>query len=305
MKIWKILNRRVIFNRFYTEKRYGLDNGILISGTGRSGTTWLAEILSKSLNYRLIFEPFHPKRVKMFRHIPYKVYLPPDFKSEKYYNIFKQILSGEVQNSWINRDNHINKSSGRIIKTIRASLFLKWLRNNFPKYPIIYILRHPCAVVASRLRLNWEPILINNIHEYESLISNHLDKYIDLINDTKTILEKTTCIWCIENLVVLNTMQPDDFLITTYENLVANPNNEVKRIFNYIEKDSINNIDDIIINKVSITARKDSAILKNKDPLKEWKTNLSEKEVETILEIVRNFNLDFLYDESFKPKLNF
>lgn len=53
--------------------------------------------------------------------------------------------------------------------------FLKWLRIRFPKVPLLFILRHPCAVVLSRKELGWpadsdlEPFL-----QQESLIEDFL-----------------------------------------------------------------------------------------------------------------------------------
>ena len=40
------------------------------------------------------------------------------------------------------------------MKIIRGNLLLAWLVRNF-EFPVLYLLRHPCAVVASRLRWNW------------------------------------------------------------------------------------------------------------------------------------------------------
>ena len=40
-------------------------NVVFISGVGRSGTTWLTELINYNHRYRILFEPFHNKKVKI------------------------------------------------------------------------------------------------------------------------------------------------------------------------------------------------------------------------------------------------
>lgn len=121
------------------ENNHDLSITILVEGTGRSGITWLAEMLADYFHYRLIFEPFKPEKVKLFQHFSHKEYISPDYKNQEFFRIFKKILSGNVSNNWVNRDNRVFKADGRVVKSIRSSFFLKWLKNNFPCIPIVYI----------------------------------------------------------------------------------------------------------------------------------------------------------------------
>jgi len=44
---------------------------VFVAGTGRSGTTWLAQLLNANDQFRLIVEPFHPEfGVRVTRNLP-------------------------------------------------------------------------------------------------------------------------------------------------------------------------------------------------------------------------------------------
>ncbi|MFX0072594.1 MAG: sulfotransferase [Candidatus Hermodarchaeota archaeon] len=300
-KISKILNKKRIYSLIYFEKNHSLDNTILVAGTGRSGTTWLAEILTNFIKYRIIFEPFNPRKVKICKDLLNKQYLPPEVKNDEYFALFNKILAGKIRDLWVNQDNRIFRPQGRIIKTIRASLFLKWLKINFPTIPIIYILRHPCAVVESRLRLNWETIDVDIFLKQENLVKDLLYPFKNILSKAKTQIERNTCIWCVENLVAMNTMEPKDWCVISYENLYQNPEMELKKINDYLAIDTqITN--NLFKNNISLTINKDSALLKKKNPIEAWKDKLSEDNINKILGIVEEFSLNTIYDKQFFPK---
>jgi len=300
-KIGKILNKRILLSNIYFEKNHDLNKAIIVAGTGRSGTTWLAEILMNILKFRLIFEPFNPRKVKLCKDLPNKLYIPPNEINKEYLKIFEQILSGRIRNPWINQDNRVFRPKGRIIKTIRANLFLGFLSNNFPTIPIVFILRHPCGVVLSRNTKGWGTEDLEIILKQEILIKDFLDPYLDIINNAKTVFQKMACIWCIETLVPLKIMKPDNWIVTTYEDLVLNPEITITKILKYCK---INfQIDEYSIkSSPSLTVERSSAIIEKENPLTVWKKALTQNEIKEILDTVKAFSLDWLYDEGIIPK---
>jgi len=294
---------RAIFSKLYIDRNHDLNNTIIVAGTGRSGTTWLAHILEKYLHYRIIFEPFHPLKFKKFNKYEYKKYLQPEDNNTELNSVIYQILTGRIRNKGID---HLNRSfmpKGRIVKIIRANYFLKWIRNNFPEVPIIYILRHPCAVVNSWVKLGWGTVDWKSLLSQELLLNDFFEPYLNVFNKADTSIKQNACIWCAEQLVPLNTMNYKDWIVITYEDLCQNAKNEIEKIFNYINIDKkINTLNAQRI--IPTTVRKDSAILKKKDPLKTWQWELSRNEIEQILEIVKNFSLDIIYNSSIIPHKN-
>lgn len=299
-----LFNKRQLYKRFFYESNHNLRNTLIIDGVGRSGTTWLAELLADILHYRQIFEPFRPDKVEIFSKFKYKEYIPPTYKSDEYINIFNRILSGEIRNKWIDQDNRVFKSHGRIIKSIRASFFLKWIKNNFPEIPIIFMFRHPCAVTNSRKKLGWSENELELLLKQEKLVRDHLDPYLNIIKEAKTLVQKNACIWCIQNLIALNTMESDDWLIVTYEHLFMNPKNEIYKILKFIGYDKEFNFSKVK-NRHSLQTLKHSDIVTHSNPLEAWKTKLSKNEISAILSIVKAFSLDYIYDIETMPKKKF
>ena len=299
----KDITIRAIFSRLYVERNYDLNNTIIVAGTGRSGTTWLARILTKYLHYRIIFEPFYPSKVTEFNEFRYKMYMRPDVNNPELSSIVKKILTGHIRNRWID---HVNRSfipKGRIVKTIRANFFLKWIRNNFPEVPIIYILRHPCAVVHSWEKLGWGTVDWDSLFSQELLIKDHFEPYLNIFKKADTTIKQKACLWCAEQLVPLRTMSYKDWLVITYEDLCQDAKNEIGKIFNYIDVDKKPkglNAKGII----TTTVRKDSAIISKKDPLEAWQRELSKNQVDQILRVVKNFSLNTIYDASVTPHKN-
>jgi hypothetical protein len=157
-EIIKKLNRRVrreIFSRFYLDLGKE-DDFIFVSGSGRSGTTWFADALSQLFDYRLIFEPFwhlhiEVNGVKDFFHHRYI-----SVKNNNYNNHLRYVISGKYKNVRTNMHNRYGPYRGRVIKDICANLFIEKILQIFPQAPIVFIIRHPCAVVLSRLKKrNW------------------------------------------------------------------------------------------------------------------------------------------------------
>lgn len=300
----KKLNKRFLSKRIFFEKNHNLINTILVQGCGRSGTTWLGEVLAESLKYRLIFEPFRPDKINIFNKFVYKQYLPSDYKNERVYRIFEQIMSGRIKNTWIDNYNNFFIPKGRIVKSIRASLFLKWMRNNFPEIPIIMIIRHPCAVVSSRIKLGWDTAELDLMLKQKMLVNDHLSVFKDIIYSADTKIKQNTCLWCIENLIPLKTMEKKDWIVTFYENLVANFKSEIRKILNYINKFTEIKVK-AIKNRISAQANKYSAIFMDKSPLESWKKSLTPEQISEILTITKQFSLDYIYNDNLMPKIAF
>jgi hypothetical protein len=59
-----------------------------------------------------------------------------------------------------------------LIKEIRANLMLGYIHDHFQPR-IIHVLRHPCAVVASRTRLDWR-VNLGDLLQQEDLLEDEL-----------------------------------------------------------------------------------------------------------------------------------
>ena len=101
-----------------------VENSILLASSGRSGSTWISEVLVENGKLRFLFEPLHPQWVKEFAEFPPRISLNPDQPEAKGSEAISNILNGKIDNPWVDQHNKFKNSQGRLIKCIRANLLL-------------------------------------------------------------------------------------------------------------------------------------------------------------------------------------
>jgi hypothetical protein len=304
-KFWqRKLSRRavqLIGSRFYFNPRPDPQQSILVAGTARSGTTWLGDLIASQIPCRVLFEPFNPDLVPEYSSFHHFQYLQQDVKNQEFYEFAWSVFTGEIHNRWIDRQNERIFSKYRLIKEIRANLALKWIHDNFPEVSMVFIMRHPCAVVLSRMELGWATDDdIKTFLSQPDLIEDHLGSYMDTIHNAKTDEEKHAIIWCVSHLVPLMQFKPGELHITYYENLCTQPKIELPDVFNAIGLGKAVKVMDKI-NQPSQTTRSNSAVVKGTDKIISWKKKLTSVQITNILRIVEAFELSHIYNDSYLP----
>ena len=225
----------------------------------------------------------------------------PGAENPKFRAFAQKVFTGEIRNRWVDHYNERIFSKYRLIKAIRANLALKWLHENFPMVPIVFVIRHPCAVVLSRMKLNWatdddiEPFL-----NQPDLVDDYLFPFVDFIKNAVTAEEKHAIIWSVSNLVPQKQFETSDLCKVHYEDLCIQPENTLHTVFDFIgQQYSQSAIDQI--NQPSQTARGHSAIVVGRDKLSNWKDELSTSQIDKILRVVEAFGLSYLYGDSVLP----
>ena len=205
---------------------------VVIAGSGRSGTTWLAELVNHKGGYRRVFEPLHPGKVKAFEAFRSKQYLRPDDRREEYLGPVRRVLTGESKSRWFDRGGPLF-ARRRLVKEIRGNLLLGWISANFPGIPLILLLRNPHDVVSSRLALGWGDNLAETM-EQEDLVQDHLLPMEAEIRAASDPFERHLFLWCIDNYVPLRQLAPGDVHLCFYENLLADPGHELQSLFAFL-----------------------------------------------------------------------
>jgi hypothetical protein len=305
IRFWSgIVRRRIIQqigSRFYINPDADLDKSIVVAGTARSGTTWLGDLIASQVPCRILFEPFHPELVPEYRGFHYFQYMRPGTENPKFQGFAQKVFTGAIRNRWIDRQNERIFSHVRLVKEIRANLALKWLHDHFPEVSIVLLIRHPCAVVCSRMELGWATDLdIEPLLSQPELIEDHLLPYMDLIKNAKTMEEKHTIIWCVSNLVPLKQFNPGEVKIVYYENLCTQPENELPALFEFIGQTYTKSVIDII-NQPSQTTKVTSAVVRGIDKIESWKKKLRPSQIDSVLRTVEAFGMSHLYGESLSP----
>ena len=269
-------------------------NSVFLAGSGRSGTTWVSEIINYRNRYRLVFEPFHPGKVDICENFRLKQYLRPDDRREEYLGAARRVLTGRIRSSWTDRFNRKFVARRRLIKDIRANLLLGWMRENFPGMPIVLLLRHPCAVAASRLALGWRDNLSETM-EQEELVEDFLGPVETEIRAARNALERHVFSWCIDNYVPLRQFGPGEIHLAFYENFVVYPEDEIRRLFAFLSED----FDGCVYR----TLRRPSPLSrKGESPsLDAWRRCVTDSQLERVVEVLGLFGLDRVYGEGALP----
>jgi hypothetical protein len=285
--------------------RYVIDTGadhraaVFLAGTARSGTTWVSELINHRGEYRYVFEPFNHKKLPLVAPFGGRRYLRPEDPDPELLRIANLVLSGKIRSSWTERFNRRLIANRRLIKDVRANLFLKWLHTHFPGMPIVLVVRHPCAVAHSYAKHGWggavEPLLAQ-----ESLVQDYLRPYAPAIARAKDPFERAVFIWCVETLVALKQFKSSELHVVFYEQLIQRPELEIARLFSFLGRAHDASIMARFA-RPSLTARRDSAVRSGANQIDSWRDKIDPAQLRRTLEIVRQFGLDDLYSADAMP----
>lgn len=274
-------------------------DSVLVAGSGRGGTSWLAEAVSAAGGYRYVFEPFHPGKVRAARPFGYRRYLRPHEQRLDLLEPAGRILGGRVRGPWTGRFRRGFVHRRRLIKDIRANLFLAWLAQNFPGMPVVFVLRHPCAVAHSKTKLGWRSRLEEFLGQPD-LVEDFLAPVAEQMRAARTEFERHVFAWCVENRVPLAQLRRGQAHIVFYERLCESPEEELAKLFGYLDSGGVDRALRAL-RKPSSLSRAGSEILSGGSPSRGWVREVSEAEIRRAVEILALFGLDGIYGESPEP----
>ena len=296
-----------LWGKLYLEN-YKIQNTIMVCSSARGGSTWLAQIISSIPGYPLLWEPLHlgtsPSCVKYG--FKWGTYLKPDTEDEMKYNYIQDVLTGKNLSTELISSMYFNpiqflRFNGFVVKFTLANMMLPWILKNFP-IRCILLIRHPCAVVSSRLLHSaWDHVNIENFYiEPEVFIDfPHLKEIFESISTREELFAFS---WVMQTLIPLSCTIPHPWYLTTYEKLLMDAEAEVENIFDYLGEDLPPDANKML-KKPSKTTSKNAHVFNRNNPLSLWKENLSSKQIELILNIVNRSGIDF-YNKDLEPDLN-
>jgi hypothetical protein len=282
---------------------------IWLVGDGRSGTTWVSDLINHDKKYREMFEPFHPRLVHDMNFIVPHQYIRPGSLNEELKSISSSIFSGKFINERVDSGNHSHLYNGIIIKDIFANLLCYSVTLQFPKIKPVLLIRNPFAVAISKhKKKNWfwvtEPLDLLN---QKALHEDYLLPFEELIRKTsasKNYILNQILIWSIINYVPLRQFQPGKIHICFYENIYSEPSREISKIFHFVRGLRDNNqvsLNEEVIIRPSRVIGKESNLLTGTCPVSSWKNELAPQLIDDGLKILQHFCFDNLYDEKSMP----
>ena len=202
---------------------------ILLLGSGRSGTSWLCDLLASPFRYRLLFEPFHTAHVPDSE-LAADRYYSPDSVPPPAARFIHRALNDEINSPWIAQSSNRRFNMHRwrfwpkvnIVKEVRANLLIPALRALFgPDLPILVLIRHPGAVVESFLRVEFPWSFDVSTLMAQDGLQRDYGVPIDRLRPYITNLAGQLAVrWVIENSYLLRCAATLDLDIIFYEDLV-------------------------------------------------------------------------------------
>jgi hypothetical protein len=273
---------------------------IVIFGVARSGTTWLSQIIS-TVGYELSFEPIGSMNFAedyKVKHEP----IPPFYYLEKrdknaYKPYMDMIMSAEIRDKFVlkpDQQKYIG-SNKKVIKLIRANLMIPWMQENYDFYGIL-IIRSPHATINSQIKYHMNEGVLNIEDFYPKVVLNNFTpKQRNIMKKVKNRKDILAVNWCIQNSIPLKKANRHNFVILKYEDLVKNPKRVIRKLSKRVGFDFTKAVREQLYKK-SFTSRKETKKIQNYNPRSFWKKNFTQEEIDSIVEIVKAFNLEEYLD---------
>lgn len=159
---------------------------IFLTGTHRSGTTWLAKMLAAS-GIWYVHEPFNPNKRRWSEAFTYR---RPDMRDERVDALMQDVLGGgfraalnlpHAAHPWMPLRLLNPQMSRMMVKDPLACLLTAYLTRRFSLQTLI-LFRHPAGFVSSVSRLGWpRGEFLRRFLADEMLMDDHLAPYRALI----------------------------------------------------------------------------------------------------------------------------
>lgn len=229
----------------------------VIAGYGRSGTTWVHDVLAQANSLRAVFEPLHPNAIPGAAEFAH-AFRPADKPDEALKLFLEQFFSGSYPSIWADfrvrtgwfrpsvkrftsatelnlllarinqarryyfRYRKQRRYPERIVKFVRGNMLLAWMKQNLDAR-IVFVIRHPAAVVLSQLKSpnSWDPYYqIEKYREDAGLLEVLESRTRDLLLEPLEKAEASTLCWCIENSIALQQAENNGITVVRYEKLL-------------------------------------------------------------------------------------
>jgi hypothetical protein len=283
--------------RITARRDYDLKQTLVVAGSPRSGTTWMAETLSSLPRSAILFEPEHMLQVPEAKAagLDWHVMRFPGEPWPEGDRYFERVLCGRLITPWTVSHVPLSRAFAPkrwIVKFVDANLMLGWLATRFPIRPPLLVLRHPCAVVGSQLRRGWR---LEHTPRLPAFFARY-PQFTDYVASLQDPIEWSAAHWCMHTYTPLSLPQPWPFIVTAYEHASKDPESEFGRIFRRWQMPMPS---DLVqrSRRPSGTTDLGSAMRQGGENGAGWRKALSQEQIKRILTVVRAFGLDFYADD--------
>lgn len=291
------------YSCFQANRIFGYEPKIWLFGDGRSGTTWISNLINYDKYFRESFEPFHPEFIPEMKFLSSHLYVRPEEDDQRLLSVCEKVFKGSLWNARIDRENDTGIYRGLLVKDIFSNLFAKWVYQNFDDLSMIILVRNPFAVAASKYaKKDWtwvtDPMtLLNQNNLHNDYLSSHEDLFHRVCEENNYILNQIL-IWSVIHYIPFKQFNNDQLHVMFYENVFMNPHQEIMKLSKLVGKD-FNSIPRSAIYKESSVVGDN--IKNKKSPITSWMSELPTITIDKGMKIMEAFGLAELYDNSSMP----
>ena len=222
------IKRRLNMSGIFFERGHEKLPRLIIAGYTRSGTTYLCRVLSNILGSRPVHEPERPGSCQQTGYFYERESSINIKRDSRYQNSLREIFGPGFRGSRMTNTGSRIFYRGRIVKVVRCNHYLDYLSAIMPEQRFVYILRHPGAVIASRIRKGWA--LPDHSRAFEDVAEMLTTRQRELFNNVDTTAGKLAVSWCLDNVSALANSNNSNFLFVQYEDLVLRGEETLSRI---------------------------------------------------------------------------
>lgn len=278
-----------------------IEDNIIITGSPRSGTTWIAGILSEIPNTALLWEPLYLLALKKVSKLNFgwQQHIPEDADWPEAKDFMNRLFLGQViAPSYVSETTKeaLERADRFVIKFCRLNMMMPWILNNFNIRIPIYIVRHPCSVIASQLKFGFGKNAPDRYVIPEQPYNEIFYEYEHILKSVRSNEELLAANWALENLIPLKSQDNNSKWITlSYEKLLLNPHEEVAKVFSRIGEAVPSSVYSKI-QQPSARTQKNRSEVKPEILVSNWTKKLTPKQIERILNIVHAFGINAFTD---------
>jgi len=254
---------------------------ILITGSHRSGTTWVGRILAEGEGVEYIHEPFNAlENIDEGMHLPqfqyWFTYVTDENQGE-----FGDALGALLES---------NQSKRVLIKDPIAVFSAEWLAAAFGM-DVVVLVRHPLAFVSS-LKINnmWPPF--TDLLQQPFLMRDYLEPFRvemeKVAGQKQDIVGQAALLWVIINTVVKQYRdRHPDWVFLRYEDLAASPLAQFSALFERVGLEFNETLRESVLlhSRLKKNASRESnpkVTRESSKHLEVWKERLSEDEIKRV-----------------------
>ena len=283
---------------------------ILVTGTHRSGTTWIGKMLAADSSTAYISEPLnvlHRPGVLRAKVKHWYQYVCEENESE-YLPAFNELLEfdyhlwDEIRSIRSRRDflrmgrdfaifyNGLMRGLRMLMKDPFAVFSTEWFAKRL-NCKVVIAVRHPAGFVSSLKRLNW-PFDFQDLLDQPLLMRDHLEPFRGQMESAKAddIIGQSALLWNLIYHSVHTTLERNhDFIAVRHEDLSLDPINGYHDLYNSLGLDFTPRVEKIILNSsssenpVELSRRKVHSVkLDSRANMDNWKKRLDSDEINRI-----------------------